>query len=409
MFLLHRCSEARRLRRTFRLRAWRFVLALAVLIGAMTASFAEPFVPSDDDVVLERVAAGSESRQFQVLRTELAANPHDVNAALKLARAYLDVGRTHSDPRFISYAQATLVPWMQRPDASVDALILLAITLQSSHRFDEALALLGRALSVDPRNPQAWLTRATILQVRGEFSAARGACARLLGTADALVALACIASVDAMTGKLSASYAALDRALEDNLAQAHELRSWLLGQLGEMSVRLGRHDDAERHFKAALAANPRDPYIKGEYADLLLRQRRAAQVIALLSNHEAQDALLLRLAQAERTLKAKRQRWVPMYEARYAAARRDGDSTHLREHARYELEVRGNAVAALELALRNWQTQREPADVRILARAAYAARDQQALSSIVAWIDDHSYQDDTLKSVLTARIRSGDD
>ena len=401
MFLLHRCSEARRPRRTFRLRAWRFVLALAVHIGAMTASFAEPSVPSDDDVVLERVAAGSELRQFQALRAALAATPHDVNAALKLARAYLDVGRTHSDPRFISYAQATLVPWVQRPDASVEALILLAITLQSSHRFDEALVLLERALSVEPRNSQAWLTRATILQVRGEFSAARGACARLIGNADALVALACIASVDAMTGKLSASYAALDRAVENDLTQADEIHSWLLGQLGEMSVRLGRHDDAERHFKAALAANPLDPYIKGEYADLLLRQRRAAEVIALLSDHEAQDALLLRLAQAELALKVKRQRWVPMYEARYAAARRDADFTHLREHARYALEIRRNAAAALELAQRNWQAQREPADVRILTLAAHAARDQQALSRIVAWIDDHSYQDDALNSVLT--------
>lgn len=395
--LLQRCRHtARRERRASR-SSWRLVLCFAALCAFVNAGKAQPYIPRNDAVVLDRVPAGSQLRQFQPLRRALAANPDDVNAALQLSRAYLDIGRSTSDPRFISYAQATLAPWVQRPDASAEALILGAITLQSSHRFDEALMLLERAMRSDPRNSQAWLTRATILQVQGEFGAARRACAQLIGVADQVIALTCIASVNAMNGKLPASHAALEQVLGNSVSLSRDIRGWLLGQLGEMSVRLGNDDVAERHFKAALQANADDLYVKAEYADLLLRQHRATETIALLKDNEAQDALLLRLAIAGVELDTSRgRRWSEMYAARREAARRDGDATHLREQARFVLEVQGNAAAALKLAEQNWQVQREPADIRIYVRSAGAVRDPAAVARIATWISENSYQDRTL-------------
>lgn len=395
--LLQRCRHtARRERRASR-SSWRLVLCFAALCAFVNAGKAQPYIPRNDAVVLDRVPAGSQLRQFQPLRRALATNPDDVNAALQLSRAYLDIGRSTSDPRFISYAQATLAPWVQRPDASAEALILGAITLQSSHRFDEALMLLERAMRSDPRNSQAWLTRATILQVQGEFGAARRACAQLIGVADQVIALTCIASVNAMNGKLPASHAALEQVLGNSVSLSRDIRGWLLGQLGEMSVRLGNDDVAERHFKAALQANADDLYVKAEYADLLLRQHRATETIALLKDNEAQDALLLRLAIAGVELDTSRgRRWSEMYAARREAARRDGDATHLREQARFVLEVQGNAAAALKLAEQNWQVQREPADIRIYVRSAGAVRDPAAVARIATWISENSYQDRTL-------------
>lgn len=399
-----RCDDT-----TCRARAPRHSAWGLVLVSLTLSSFADaaPYAPSSDETVLEKVAGGAQLRQFQSLRRELASNPGDVDAALKLSRAYLDAGRRNSDPRFISYAQATLAPWIQRPNARADILVLGAIVLQSSHRFDESLVLLDKALRMEPRNSQALLTKATVLQVRGNFDAARRTCAQLIGTTDQMVALACVASANAMNGRLPASHAALERALRDNAHQTPEIRSWLLGQLGEMSVRLGDTVAAERYFKAALAVDSGDLYVKGEYADLLLRQQRASDVIALLKDHEAQDALLLRLSQAGLSLKTPQGwRWSEMCAARYEAARRDGDATHLREQARYELDVRGNAFAALQLAQRNWQSQREPADIRIYLRAATTARNSQALSHIMEWIDRNGYQDRTLSADASPASRS---
>jgi len=404
--LLHRCSRSAHERRTFGPWCRRFVLGgTALLLG--TLACAEPFVPVSDDVVLERVPASPQHRQFKSLRRALAANPHDVAAALDLSRAYLDVGRRTSDPRFLSYAQATLAPFLKQSHPPLDVLIVSGTAMQSSHRFDEALALLEQALAIDARNSQALLTKATVLQVRGEYDAARKTCSRLLTTAEQLVAITCIASVDAMNGKLAVSYEMLAR-LSANSAGAlpRDSRSWLSGQLGEMAVRLGRDPDAERHFKTALVADPNDLYVKGEYADLLLRQRRVREVFALLYEHEAQDALLLRLALAEALgIPVRSRRWRDMYAARYTVARRD-DAAHGREQARFELDINGNASAALRLAQSNWQVQREPADVRMLVRAAHAAHDTSALAGIRAWIDAHHYEDATLNADISGGDRT---
>lgn len=363
-------------------------LATSTFLG-VAMSHAAPYIPESDDAVLDQVPAGAQLRQFQPLRREVAANPQDMNAVLALSKAYLDLGRRNGDPRFISYAQATLAPWLQRPDAPAATLVLGAITLQSTHRFDESLVMLERALHADPGNTQALLTKATVLQVRGDFAAARRTCMQLISAGQ--VAIACVAAANSMSGRLPESYQMLTRIPDDERLPA-DMRSWMRGQLGEMSVRLGDDAQAERHFKAALLADPGDLYVKGEYADLLLRQRRTSEAVDLLRLNEAQDALLLRLAIAE-TMLGIGHRWSDMYGARVAAAQRDGDNTHLREHARFALEVRGDAAQAMTLAKQNWRVQREPADVRVYVQSAKTARDAVAIGDIEAWIRETGYQD----------------
>ena len=85
-----------------------------------------------------------------------------------------------------------------------------------------------------------------------------------------------------------------------------------------------------------------------------------------------------------------------MYEARLHAAERDGDSTHQREQAMYLLEVRHDAAGALEYARRNWSAQREPADVRIYARAAARAHSAADCAQLAHWLADTRYEDRTL-------------
>lgn len=377
-------------------RVWRRACfsGLAVALVTTTAISA-PYVPASDETVLAQVPVTSQSQRLRTLRRALEGNPTHLDAALELSRTWLEAGRREGDPRYFSYVQATLAPWTARRDAPAETLILMATSLQSLHRFAEAQSLLERALQLDPRNAQAWLTKATLSQVRGDFDAAGSACKQLIGITDHTIALACIATAQSVQGKLESSYRALQRVVQNNARIDGSIRSWLIGQLGEMAVRLGDSDAAERHFAAALRANPDDAYIKGELADLYLRQSRPDAVVALLKGTEAQDALLLRLAIAEKHLGGTR--WAFLYEARYRDALRDGDSIHLREHARYLLEVRGDAMASLQAAERNWQVQREPADIRIYWRAATAAR-SSSLDVITRWIAENGYQDVTLRA-----------
>jgi tetratricopeptide (TPR) repeat protein len=307
----------------------------------------------------------------------------------------------------VSYAEATLSPWLARPNPDPTALTLAATTLQYLHRFDAALGLLNRALAVQTFNGQAWLTKATILQVQGHFDAARQACRPLIQISGHLVALTCLTSIDSLTGNLSASYLALRSVFTDDPRLDPGLRVWILDQLADMTQRAGDEKAAEADLLAALRVAPQDGYSKGAYADLLLQENRDSEVVRLLQADEQQDNLLLRLAIAATRLgSADGRRWSDMFQARYEAARRDGDFTHLREQARFLLEVRGKTAEALDLAERDWQVQREPGDVRIYFAAAAAAGNQAALRNVRDWIQQTRYEDHVLP-VSGASVQKG--
>jgi len=372
------------------------LLWIIVLLMCSSAA-AAPHIPASDATVLERVPAAAAAQKLEPLRTRLSAHPEDLSSALALAQGYLDIGRANADPRFVSYAEATLSPWLARPNPDPAVLTLEATTLQYLHRFDAALALLNRALAIQTFNGQAWLTKATILQVQGHFDAARQACRPLIQISGHLIALTCLTSVNSLTGNLIASYLALRTVFTDDPRLDPGIRVWVLDQLAEMTQRAGDEKAAEAYLLAALGVVPGDGYSKGAYADLLLQEKRDSEVVRLLQADEQQDNLLLRLAIAGTRLgSADGGRWSDMFQARYEAARRDGDFTHLREQARFLLEVRGKKVEALELAERDWQVQREPGDIRVYFAAAAAAGNQAALRNVRDWIQQTHYEDHTL-------------
>ena len=60
---------------------------------------------------------------------------------------------------------------------------------------------------------------------------------------------------------------------------------------------------------------------------------------------------------------------------------------HLREEARFTLHLLDQPGEALELARRNWATQREPADARVLLEAALAASKPAAAQPVLEWLE----------------------
>jgi tetratricopeptide (TPR) repeat protein len=372
-------------------------MAAAGLALAASIAGASPYLPADDATVLEQVPERSDLERLAPLRAAVAADGEDLGAALALATGYIGIGRRNSDPRFIAHAQAALSPWLSRPHPPERVLVLEAITLQYLHQFDPALTLLERALAREPLDAQAWLTRATLLELRGDYAGARRACARLVRAADDFTALTCLGSVAGRNGELAASWSALQvsSSLTSRLPAA--LRAWRLSVVAEMAERRGDDEAAEAYLRAALQAARDDPYLKAAYADLLLRTGRAPDVIALLAGSEAQDPLLLRLAVAGQRLGSRETaRWILAYAERLRAAERDRDNTHLREQAMYLLEVRGDAAAALDTARRNWAVQREPADLRIYARSAARAHAADDVALIERWLRETGYEDRTL-------------
>jgi len=72
--------------------------------------------------------------------------------------------------------------------------------------------------------------------------------------------------------------------------------------------------------------------------------------------------------------------------ARFDASRARGDNVHRREEARFRLHLEEDPKLALRLARENWAVQREPTDLRILAEAAVAAGDIDAVHTVRQWL-----------------------
>jgi predicted Zn-dependent protease len=315
-----------------------------------------------------------------------------IDVAAPLAQIYINEARTSGDLRFLGYAEAVLAPWVSREPAVPAALVLQATILQSRHEFTAALAMLQRSLAARPDDPQAWLTRATVLRVLGKHDDALAACAELRERAGAPVTLICEQGVRAQRGALADAYQRLST-LDDRTLPA-EVRTWRASELGEMAAHAGREQDAELWFRQALALAPGDFYVRAAYADLLLRQRRAHEAVALLAGRESIEPLLLRLALAQQQLQdpglaRSRQR----LDAAFTAEEQRGESVHGREHARSLLELEGQPREALRVALRNWQVQREPDDLLVLVMAARASGTPQAAGPALALAQAQGLQD----------------
>ncbi len=381
-------------------------LGLLAVAGLATAA---PYTPTEDSLVLERVAkpatpAGDAVRLKQ-LRAALADSPEDVSLAVELASHYVDIARSHSDPRLYGYAEAALAPWWSASRPPIDVLYLRAIIRQNRHDFDAALGDLDQLLSRQPRDAKAWFARAVIQLARGEPEAALQSCAPLRRLADNLSATACASSAGSLLGHADASYRALESALARSNPSDAEHRVWALTTLAEIAVRLGRNGDAESHFREAMQAGDRSVYLISAYADFLLDQERPQEVLDLLESQDAVDPVLLRLALAEKALaKETGSRNRRRLAERFRASRARSDETHLAEEARFELHLRRRPERALDLARTNWNTQREPRDARILLEAALAAGKPEAAQAVLDWMQRTRIEDVQL-SGLAQRLR----
>jgi tetratricopeptide (TPR) repeat protein len=351
--------------------AWGRLFALAawlVSLGLPPRAEAAPHVPGNDDTVLAELSTGT--RFADVSARRLARGRVDV--AIPLAQFYIQQSRLSGDLRFLGYAEAVLAPWVRQAPPKPDVLLLQATLQQSRHDFAASLATLDRALAIRPKDPQALLIRATVLRVLGRYSEAGAACQDFSALVESRLGALCIEGLRGLNGNLQSAYAALTRISPQGWLNSE--KSWLYSELGEMAVRLGQEQDARRWFEQDLALVPTDFYVRAAYADLLLRQGRPADVLALLRGQESVEPLLLRIAIAQRLLHDPGlEQSSARLRAAFDAELQRGESVHRREQARFLLEVEGNPARSLEAALQNWAVQREPDDVLVLMHAASAA------------------------------------
>ena len=367
------------------------ILRYATLVvfagGWIQASASAIYRPASDAEIVERIPqALLDLRARAPSRTIDTPAISDPEHAIAAAMDAITLGRRDANPRLFGYAQAALAPWWSMPLPPLEIQLLRAFIHQAGHRFEAALRDLDGVLARDPRNAQAWLSRAAILSVQGDYPTAIRACVHLAGR-HRLIAATCTARALLLTRHAPRVFAELQRTLNETASNQPEVQAWAQTTLAELADLQGEPRIAARAFRAALALTPTDTRRLAKYADHLLANAENREVIRLLSGHRDALPLRLRLAIAKR----RHDKRLPRADIRalkeaFQTEQRRGDPLHLREAAVANLYLFDRPDSALTLALANWRVQRETADARIVLAAARAARRPEAARPVHTWL-----------------------
>ncbi len=363
-------------------------------------SEAAPYKPVDASEVLETLYQPEGLRQIRALQKQHEQDPANRELSLTLIDDYIALGRREADPRYFGYAEAILKPMLPQTKAAPDPELLIreANILQHRHDFDAARVILNKIIKLAPTDPQAHIMRAVIALARGDYPQAQADChvvfTQMRG---ALLGLTCVQAAESFTGNLQAHYDTLRNAypaFAEGSPQAD--RGWALSALGEMAQRMGDSKAAESYFKQALRNDEKDYYAMAALSDLWLDENRPGEVVSLLTPYTRQDNLLLRLALAEDMAHGEnRDTYTAMLKSRILAANERKEIVHLRDYARYALQLDHDPEGAFRMAKENWKTQKEPADAKILIESAIAAGEKDIARDVLAWQKEQGIQDAT--------------
>ncbi len=374
--------------------AWFLSSMMAMELWAATGR-----VPSADSEVVASVrprGASSLQREVESMRTRLRQSPGDAALAAQCVRRCLEADHREPDPRWLGWAMNAMEPWSKDSNSPTEIRLVRALLLQRRHEFAASLVELDAVVAANPRASEAWLVKSTVHAVRGELELARRAAGHLWQRADLLSATTATATVASLTGGGTRSCELLERVLQGATNAQSDRRLWAWTQLAETRERLGHREKAESAYRRALEVDARDPYALGAFADFLLLQNRHAEAAALIEPFLGVESLLLRWTEARMKLgsaDSKVHEAVQRLDAGFALQAARGERVHRREEARFRLHVQGDVATALKLARENWEVQREPADLLLLAEAATAAKSGADLETVRRWMASTGLED----------------
>ena len=366
--------------------------------GAVAAA-SDRFVPADPAFVVASVRQAQPDAKLLPLLEAWRADRASASTTVALATAFIERARALREPAYFGRAEATLAPLAATPGAPATVRRLYAEVLQYRHDFAAAETLLDVVLHENTHDEDARLLRASVRLVRGDFDGARADCAQLAAAGGKVAApgFACFAEALAGGGNLDRGLAMLGTQAMDSRTMEASVCAYLLATRAELRERSNDYRGAIADYRAALDLAPRDDSIRAALADALAASGKTAEARAVLTVEKPSVALLVRSAalaegSARADLLARANELLALEAAR-------GDALHYREAAMLAL-VEGDAARALAAAHRNFEMQKELADIRVLARAARAARDASALSALRRWLLESGYRDSVSAGIV---------
>lgn len=312
--------------------------------------FAAAYTPNDNDVIA-------------VTKSDLTASL-SINEIENLVNKSQFVGQTEHMQGILKNRLAEI--YLNEPTPQVG--YLYARVLQKEHLFNDAINIANSVLKITPDHSNTHLLLANLYMTQGQFKLAKQHCLALITRVSTLTASTCVLDVQSQHGNLLRSYQSLVK-LTNNKPIGLNTKH----VLAEMSFRLQNYTNALKHLENINLVNSPVSLI-ALWADIQLGLNKPQQVITKLSNllkesHDLEDALLLRLAIAEKKLNTKQYKWQNAMKQRVELREIRHDSFHASDLANYYIHVQPNKSKALYWANINWQQAKMNIDQALIVQA----------------------------------------
>jgi tetratricopeptide (TPR) repeat protein len=276
----------------------RLCLAVAILSGWAAAAgvshrrmAAEP-VPTARSISMPPAvgAPGGPATSSDGLKTRIAEmeqqlreHPADLGASILLADALVRQARATGEGRPSGRAASVLEQTLKDNPGSYDALRLLGAVYLSLHRFAGARDVGAHARDMRPDDAWNYGVIGDAQLELGNYDEAFAMFDRMMELRPGPAAYARVAYAREMRGNLVGALEAMQMAFSATPMQDPEARAWYATQLGELQLKLGDADAADREFRRARFAFAHYPLaeVGAGKARLALGDRTGALAIFL--------------------------------------------------------------------------------------------------------------------------------
>ena len=192
--------------------------------------------------------------RIDAMEEQLRATPGDLRASVSLADALLRQARATGDSRPAGRAASVLERTLKDNPSSYDALRLLGAVDLSLHRFAPAREVGARARDMRPDDAWNYGVMGDAQLELGDYDEAFVSFDRMMQLRPGPAAYARISYARELTGDLAGAFEAMWMAYAATPPQDPEAQAWYATQLGELQLKRGHPDAAEREFRRALFA-----------------------------------------------------------------------------------------------------------------------------------------------------------
>ena len=259
-----------------------------VALGSALIALAGSGVASAQIEGGEHAYAARLERSISFWQARIERNPDAYLEMTLLGEAIAEQARMENDIHLYRQAEETLRRALQSHPDYGRAKLTLSFVLVQLHGFDEAAALLEPIAAAGQLDLQSRAYLADVYLAVGRYDDAR----EMLGVEEVPPPAALVsrrAQLANIEGKSDDAIALMTAAREASgqSADPPSVRAWYEFQTGELYLHRGRLEDAERHYRAAMAFARHDPLPWLGMGEIAAARGKTADAIAWLRRAEA--------------------------------------------------------------------------------------------------------------------------